>query len=222
MMDPSVDPIKILVADDDDNCRELFSESLPILGNYIVVAHASDGWATVRLALTLTPDIVLMDLKMPDIDGIEATRQITARKKNIKILLLSGYANPELMVQARQAGASGYILKCSPLTEVTRAIDTIAAGHLFFGEAMHLLLPDTALNPPIDERAPLFKTLSDCERPVLALIGECRAPREIAKQLNISSNTVYTHCRHIKEKLHIHSNSDLTRYAIHAINKSRP
>jgi len=78
MMDPSVDPIKILVADDDDNCRELFSESLPILGNYIVVAHASDGWATVRLALTLTPDIVLMALKLPDIDGIEATRQITA------------------------------------------------------------------------------------------------------------------------------------------------
>jgi DNA-binding NarL/FixJ family response regulator len=192
-----------------------------MLGNYVIVALADNGREAVRLACQLMPDIVLMDLKMPDFDGIEATRQIFARVKGIKILLLSGYANPELLLQAQQVGASGYILKCTPILVIARAIDTIHAGHTFFGSGMDHLKTDTASDPPTDDRALLLKTLTDCEDRVFDLLGEGREVHEIAVQLSIIESTVNTHRASIKVKLKFTHNSELVHYATLVVNSRR-
>jgi DNA-binding NarL/FixJ family response regulator len=179
-----------------------------------VIAEAANGRTTVRLARKLSPDVVVIDVSMPDLNGIEATRQIIAESPNVKVIALSVHSDKRFVVGMLKAGAKGYLLKDCAFDELASAINTVAGNHAYLSPGISdTLIKDYVHNfpccPDLDA-----SPLTHREREVLQLLAEGKSTKEIAFLLNVSVKTAETHRYHAMSKLNIHSVAELTKYAI--------
>jgi DNA-binding NarL/FixJ family response regulator len=178
------------------------------------VGEAANGKETVRLAGELKPDIVVMDISMPGLNGVEATRQILDGATGIKIVALSMHSSMHFITEILRAGAVGYVLKKNAFQELTQAIHTVIRGHTYLSPQIADLVRKDYLSrlPEGDDSA--FSLLSPRERQILQLIAEGNTTKSIASSLEVSTKTVETHRRNIMNKLGLHSVAELTKYAI--------
>jgi DNA-binding NarL/FixJ family response regulator len=212
--------ISVLVADDHTIVRRGLVSLLSLADDIEVVAEAADGNAAVELALKHDPDVVLMDINMPVLNGLEATRKIKRDAPQIKILVLSAHDNEEYVLQVVRCGANGYLLKNSSSEDLYAAIRSVHTGHAFFSPAVSRILVDGYLktsasasaDPASDQKSD--SRLTPREREVLQLIAEGETHQKIAEVLHISTRTVDTHSTNIMKKLDIHDTAGLVKYAI--------
>ncbi len=180
-----------------------------------VVAEASDGREAVRLAEQHKPDIAIIDVAMPLLNGIEATRQITRRVPGTRVLILSMHADEAYVTQILQAGAAGYLLKDSADVDLMQAVSASAAGKSFFSPAIARVMLDDYRRQLADKGiTDRYESLSEREREIFQLIAEGRTNKEIAALLSVSPSTVETHRAHIMEKLDLHSAAEIVLYAV--------
>jgi len=208
--------IKVLLAEDHTIVRKGLRSLLEDEEGIEVIGEAEDGREAIKLAEKLHPDIVVMDIAMPGLNGLEATRQLRKLYPEIKILILSVYANEEYVFQTLQAGAEGYLVKKAAPSELILAIKAVHQGNSFLSPSISRTVIDEYIRraEEISEGDDTFKNLTARETEVLQLIAEGRKTREIAELLYISIKTVETHRAHIMDKLGIHSTAELTQYAI--------
>jgi len=208
-------PIRILLADDHNVVRDGLRALLEREPGMAVVAEASDGRECVRLAETESPDVVVMDIAMPNMNGMEATRRVLAANPRIGVVILSMHQDESYVLGALKAGAKGYLLKDSLRGEVVEAIRAAAQGRSFLTRKISRILQEDYIGAlrqrGLEDR---YDLLSDREREILQLIAEGRANKEVASLLNISPTTVETHRGHILRKLDIHSVPELILYAL--------
>ncbi|MCU0640292.1 MAG: response regulator transcription factor [Candidatus Krumholzibacteria bacterium] len=204
----------ILIADDHrlfrDGLRTLFAARKDIR----VVAETTDGAETISAAAELKPDIVIMDVSMPGLNGIEAARRILSRETATRIIMLSMHSDRHFITESLKAGAMGYLLKDCPFEEVLLAVRTVREGKIYLSRQ----ISDTVIKDyiAITRSAPasVFRALSTREREVLQLLAEGRTTKETAARLHVSVKTIETHRKQIMDKLDIHSVAELTKYAI--------
>ncbi|MGH7486707.1 MAG: response regulator [bacterium] len=206
--------LRVLLADD----HRLFAEGLAALlakePGLEVVGTVEDGRAAVKAAIKLAPDVVVMDLAMPRLSGIEAARQIVARRPAIKVLCLSMHRERQYLQAALEAGAAGYVLKdCAP-EEMILAIHRVAAGGTHLCPEMTAAAIDEYRGSLAGRKAAIDPLPTPREREVLQLVAEGRTSQEIAQELFLSERTVSSHRRNLMNKLGIHSVAGLTKYAI--------
>jgi len=206
--------IKILLADDHKIIREGLRALIEKQSDMEVAAEAQDGSETVKLARKLSPDIVIMDIGMPGINGIDATRQIVAEDHNIKVIALSMHSDRRFVLQMLKAGASGYLLKDSAFEELVIAIHTIMKKQPYLSPKVTDVVVKEYLHNLSKNESTAFSILTVREREVLQLIAEGKSTKQIASILNISVKTIETHRQQVMEKVGVHSIAELTKYAI--------
>jgi two-component system response regulator NreC len=207
--------LRILLGDDHTVVRQGLRKILESQPDWEVVGEAADGRETVAQTLELKPDVAVIDIAMPLLNGIEATRQIVRRLPDIAVLILSMHSDEAFITPALQAGARGYVLKDSADTELIRGVTAVAAGKSFFSPAAAKVMLDDYLrhlaSKGIVDR---YEALSEREREIFQLIAEGRSNKEVAELLSISVATVETHRAHILQKLDVHSTAELVLYAV--------
>ncbi len=224
--------MRVLLADDHRIVREGLKSLLASQPDLEVVAEASDGRQAVEMARKLSPDVVVMDVAMPQLNGIEATRQISAEEPGMKVVALSMHSDRRYVSEALKAGASGYVLKDGAFDELISAIRAVVADRVYLSPRVAGVVVDDYVRrlpargghgkpyaAPADgagaaARRGAFDTLTPREREVLQLMAEGYATKEVAHRLGVSVKTVETHRRQIMEKLDMHSVAELTKYAI--------
>ncbi len=208
-------PLRILVADDHTLVRQGLRKILESQPGWVVVAEAGDGRDAVQQALELQPDIIIMDIAMPKLNGIEAVQQIERRVPTARMLVLSMYADEAYVTRAVRAGAHGYLLKDSADVDLIQAVISVSEGKSFFSPAVAKVLLDEYVRQ-LAERgiADRYETLSEREREVFQLIAEGHSNKAVATLLHISPTTVETHRAHIMEKLDLHSTADIVLCAV--------
>jgi DNA-binding NarL/FixJ family response regulator len=206
--------IRILLADDHTIVREGLRALLAKEEDMVVVAEAATGSAAVRQACDLAPDVVVMDISMPDMNGIEATRLVTGKLASVRVLALSMETDRRFVVEVLKAGANGYILKDSAFTELAKAIRIVAAGETYLGPKISELIIKDYLQQIPDEAAAPYETLTPREREIVQLIAEGRNTKEIAFTFNVSLKTVENQRHAIMKKLDLYSIAELTKYAV--------
>jgi DNA-binding NarL/FixJ family response regulator len=179
-----------------------------------VVGETEDGRETVHLAKKLAPDVIVMDIAMPDMNGIEATRQIVADRPGAKVVALSMHSDRHFVSEMLKAGATAYLLKQCAVDELITAIKTVLKGQTYLSTCISGVVVDQFVRHTSKSGSTAFSHLSDREREVLQLVAEGNTSKEIASQLNLSIKTVEAHRLNIMEKLNIHSVAELTKYAI--------
>jgi DNA-binding NarL/FixJ family response regulator len=207
--------LRILLGDDHTLVRQGFRKILEEQPEWEVVAEAGDGREAVRQGLSTLPDVAVLDIGMPLLNGIEATRQIVRRAPTVRVLILSMHADEAYVSQALKAGARGYLLKDSVDVDLIRGIRAIVAGKSFFSPAVAKTLLDDYVRPSGErEKAERLDSLSEREREVLQLIAEGHSTKAIADLLSLSPTTVETHRSHILKKLDVHKTAELVLYAV--------
>jgi DNA-binding NarL/FixJ family response regulator len=214
-LDGQSDRIRILIADDHALFRQAVKAILSDEPDLELVGEAGDGDEAVRMAIELVPDVVLMDVRMPKLAGIEAAKKINAELPTAKIVMLTVSDDDADLVDAIKAGASGYLLKEVDPTEIATAVRQTFAGHSLLSPAVasKLVSEFAAISKRADERA-LRPALTDRELEVLQLAADGLTNRQIGRRLTISENTVKNHIRNILEKLHLHSRMEAVLYAV--------
>ncbi len=205
--------IRVLVADDHTIVRRGLTSLLSLAEGIEVVAEAENGREAVEKASLLLPDVVLMDVSMPLLNGLEATEQIKRKQPDIKILILSAHDNEEYVTQVVESGANGYLLKNIAAADLFRAIRGVHAGEDFFSPVVSGAI--AARSRPEEGNISRGRSrLTAREREVLQLVAEGNHHQRIADLLNISVRTVDTHCNNIMRKLDLHDRANLATYAI--------
>lgn len=208
-------PTRILLADDHTVVRKglrLLLESEP---EFIVIADAADGRAAVALAEQHSPDVVVMDVAMPTLNGIEAARQITAKLPHTAVVFLSMHSDESYVLRALKAGARGYLLKDSAEHDLIQAVKAVRQGKSFFSPAISKMMVEDYMREMQDrDIEDTYELLTTREREVLQLLAEGKSNKEVAGILNLSLYTVETHRGNILEKLNLHSGAELILYAI--------
>jgi two-component system response regulator NreC len=210
-----VKPIRILLADDHTVMRRglrLLLESQP---EFSVVAEASDGRQAVQEAEASQPDVVVMDIAMPNLSGIEAAQRIAAALPNTAIVILSMHSDEGYVLRALKVGAKGYLLKDSAEGDLIEAIKAVHQGKTFFSpEISRMLVEDYVREIRTRGAEDSYDLLTSREREILQLLAERKSNKEIASALNLSTYTVETHRRNLQEKLNLHSLPELILYAV--------
>jgi len=206
--------IRLLLADDHKLFRDGLRSMLDGHKGIEIVAEASDGIAVTKLAGELHPDIILMDVSMPDLNGIEATRKISAEHPTIKIIMLSMHSDRRYITEALRAGARGYLLKDSAFDEVLTAIRDCSSGKIYLSSRIADIVINDYINLARNADSSAFAILSAREREVLQLLAEGKSTKEIASQLKVSAKTIESHRKQVMDKLNLHSVAELTKYAI--------
>jgi len=205
-------PIRVLIADDHAILRKGIRALLSTEPDIEVVGETGDGLETVARAQALRPDVILMDLVMPKMDGIEATRRVTAEQPGVRILVLTSFAADDKVFPAIKAGALGYILKDSGPVELVQAIHQVHQGQPSLEPSIALKVLQELSHPP--QPLPTPDPLSERELEVLRLLAQGKSNREIAEQLVIAELTVRTHVSNILSKLHLASRTQAALYAL--------
>ena len=207
--------IRVVMADDQPIVRRGIALLLQRETGIEVIAETSDGSETVDAVKRLRPDVVLMDIDMPGMSGLDATRRINEMYPSLPVLILTIYDREDLLYQALQSGAPGYMLKTADVDELMAAIRTVHSGEVFICPRMATMLVGKYLNnmrPGQGEDS--YEKLSTREREVLPLLAESHTNHEIAASLHLSPYTVQTYRQRIMRKLDLHSRSDLLKYAL--------
>ncbi len=212
----SATPITILFADDHAIVRQGLCALLLADGGFRIVAEARDGREAVTLALAMRPDVIVMDIAMPVLNGLEATRQILAANPAARVVVLSAHGDDEYIQRMLAAGAAGFLEKQSSAEVLTKALREVAKGRSYFSPAIARRIANTASAPR--DRDGMVKAdarrLTSRENEVLQLVAEGCANKQVAATLGISIKTVEKHRQHLMDKLGIHDTAGLTRHAI--------
>ena len=206
--------VRVLLADDHTIVREGLRKLVDQDVGIEVIAEADTGRKAVELAIELAPDVVVMDITMPDLNGIDATVKIRSEVPNTKVLCLSMHTDKRFVMAVIRAGASGYLLKDCPFEELSRAIHAIARGEIYLSPQIAHYVVDESISRVDREVSKGQTLLTPREREIVQLIAEGKNTKTIALDLGISVKTVETHRRQIMRKLNIHSVAELTKYAI--------
>jgi RNA polymerase sigma factor (sigma-70 family) len=206
--------LRILLADDHTVVRQGLRKVLEERPEWQVVAEAGDGRDAVRLAEEFRPDVAVVDVAMPLLNGIEATRQITKRAPQTKVLVLSMYSDEAYVTQMLKAGATGYLLKDSADVDLLQAVQAVSQGKSFFSPAVARLMSDDYARQRGENAVDRYESLSEREREIFQLVAEGKTNKEIAALLFISPSTVETHRARIMEKLDLHSAAEIVLYAV--------
>jgi two-component system response regulator NreC len=207
--------LRILLGDDHTIVRQGLRKILEEGTEWEVVGEAGDGRSAVQQAVELHPDLVVLDIGMPLLNGIEATRQIVRRLPSVPVLILSMHAQDAYVTQVVQAGARGYLLKDSAGTELIHAVEAVVAGKSFFSPAVaRTMLNDYRQRLADRGIVDRYEALSEREREIFQLIAEGHSNKEIANILTVSPATVETHRAHILQKLDVHNTAELVLYAV--------
>ena len=212
---PEVSALRILLGDDHTLFRHGLVKILEQRPEWAIAAEAGDGRECVRLALTLKPDVAVLDIGMPLLNGIEATRQIVRKADTVSVLILSMHADEPYVIQALQAGARGYLLKDSAAQDLIRAIEVVSSGKSFFSPSVSKVLLDDYVRRMADAGVTdRYLTLSEREREVFQLVVEGHTNKAIADLLGVSVTTIETHRAHILQKLDLHNTAELVLFAV--------
>jgi DNA-binding NarL/FixJ family response regulator len=206
--------IKIILVDDHTIVRQGLSQAIQTKEDFKVVGEADNGRVAIELALLHAPDIVIMDVSMPDLNGIEATKQILANNSNVKVIVLSMYSEKIYVIGMLNAGASAYLLKTCSFRELHHAINIVLSGKTYLCPDVAHLVVNKSLDSNGGQKTSLLSVLSQREREVLQLIAEGHQNKAIAVKLKISNKTVENHRANLKNKLDIHSTAELTKFSI--------
>jgi two-component system, NarL family, response regulator LiaR len=206
--------IRVLLADDHQIMREGLRLILDREPDLSVVAEAEDGRAAVETACELRPDVVVMDIGMPELNGMEATRRIKAKHPDIQVIGLSMFADRRYVLGMLEAGASGYLLKGAAGAELVQAIRSISQGKKYISPEIADIVVSSYVDRGSAPETSASSVLSGREREILQLLAEGKTSKEIGLRLEISMATVETHRRNMMKKLGLHGIAELTKYAI--------
>lgn len=207
--------IRVLVMDDHTIVRDGICALLRVAGDIEVVGEAANGRQALEMARKLMPDVMLIDIAMPNMDGLEATRRIRKEFPGIKILVLTQYDDKENVFSVIEAGASGFISKTAASSELASGIRSVHRGNSFLSpSAAKILIEDYQLEANLRKERDPYKQLSDREREILKLLAEGYTTKKIADMLGISHKTVDGHKTNLMDKLDIHNRTDLVKFAL--------
>ena len=206
--------IRLIVADDHRIMREGLRALVERLPGMEVVGETADGRAAVAMAKDLSPEVVVMDIGLPDLNGIEATRQITSQNPGIRVIALSMHSDCRYVAEMLRAGASAYLIKDSAFEELARAIRAVTTGKTYLSPAVAGAVVKDYLGRRPGVKPVLASLLTPREREVLQLVAEGKSTKEVAERLQISPKTADTHRQQIMKKLELRSVAELTKWAI--------
>lgn len=205
---------RILLADDHGMMREGLKALLENINDTQIVGEADNGRDTVKLCRELRPDLVIMDVAMPELNGIEATRQIMTECPGTKVIALSMHSTKRFILDMLQAGAQGYLLKNCAFKELAEALSTVRAGNAYISPSVASVVVEKLMAPQTAEDTAAPHALTPREREVLQLLAEGIRVSEVARKLHVSIKTVQTHRRNLMAKLNLYSLPELTKFAI--------
>ena len=207
--------IRVLLADDHGLLRKGVRSVLAQDAGISVVAEANDGAEAVRLSEELSPDVVLIDIAMPGLNGLDAAAHITKKSRRVGVIVLSMYSDEEYLVRALTAGARGYLLKESAEPDLIRAVRAVAQGHTFFSpEVSTMLIDDYVIRLQQQNTPDSYELLTEREKRVLQLLAEGKTNKDVATSLSIGVSTVETHRLNLMKKLDLHNTAELVLYAV--------
>jgi two-component system, NarL family, response regulator NreC len=207
--------LRIILGDDHTIVRHGLKKIIEAQDGWSVVAQASNGREAVQQAISLTPDVAILDIGMPILNGIEATRQIVKKVPTTAVVMLSMHSDEPYIIQALQAGARAYLLKDSADTDLIRGVAAAAAGKSFFSPAVaKVMLDDYRRHLTAKGIVDRYDLLSEREREIFQLVAEGHSNKQIADMLSVSSSTVETHRGHILQKLDLHGTAELVLFAV--------
>ena len=202
---------RLVIIEDQTAILEMLVEILLLDTNYQLVGESGDGQSALTLCLDIKPDVIVLDAKLPGLNGVDLLRRLVRKLTTVRVLVFSGHENPVLVREMLEAGAHGFVEKTAGLFEFKKGLETVANGGTYFGPAVASLLRNVVANPAASSTADF---LTDREREVLQLVAESHSTKGIAIKLGISIKTVDNHRTNLMRKLNLHDVASLTRYAL--------
>jgi two-component system response regulator NreC len=207
--------IRILLADDHTVMRRGLRALLERQTGFVVVAEAADGREAVDIAAAICPDVAVIDIGMPNLNGIEAARRITEKRPETAVVILSMHADESYVLRALKSGARGYLLKDSPEEDLINAIRAVHQGKAFFSPEISKMLAEDYMRQMRQRGVEdSYELLTPREREILQMLGEGNSNKDVATKLNLSLHTVETHRGNVLEKLNLHSTAEMILYAV--------